>query len=118
MDLKWQMAMAMLRHKKFWRKYGPMKFEANKTKVGIDLEKVRCYNCNLYGHFSRDCKAPKDTSRYQQNKPPPADQIEAIEQSPPKALVVTSSDEDFDWSKYADEYNPAQAMIVIEETFS
>ena len=65
-----------------------MKFEADKTKVGIDLEKVRCYNCNMYGHFSRNCKAPKDTSRYQQNKPPPAIQIQqTIEGPPPKALL-------------------------------
>ena len=91
MDLKWQMAMVMLRHKKFWRKYGPMKFEADKTKVGIDLEKVRCYNYNLYGHFSRDCKAPKDTSRYQQNKPTPVVQFPAIEPPAPQAHAANHS---------------------------
>ncbi|KAD6796426.1 hypothetical protein E3N88_07322 [Mikania micrantha] len=36
MDIKWQMAMVVLRHKKFWKKYGPMKFEADKTKVEHD----------------------------------------------------------------------------------
>ena len=109
MDIKWQMAMVILRHKKFWKKHGPMKFEADKTKVGIDLTKVRCYNCNQYGHFSRECKAPKDISRYQQQaNPPPIIQLQSIESSAPKALLVTNSenapkaDVDYDWSRFAD----------------
>jgi hypothetical protein len=32
---------------------------AGKRRSNFDIRKVRCYNCQDYGHFSRDCTAPK-----------------------------------------------------------
>ena len=32
---------------------------AGKKKSTFDIRKVRCYNCQEYGHFSRDCAEPR-----------------------------------------------------------
>jgi hypothetical protein len=32
---------------------------AGKKKSTFDIKKVRCYNCQEYGHFSRDCTEPR-----------------------------------------------------------
>nr|GEV68474.1 hypothetical protein [Tanacetum cinerariifolium] len=33
------------------------------TLIEFDMSKVECYNCHRRGHFSRECKSPKDTRR-------------------------------------------------------
>jgi len=30
-----------------------------KTKKVFDKKKVPCYNCNIFGHFASECRAPK-----------------------------------------------------------
>ena len=32
---------------------------AGKKKRNFDIRKVRCYTCQQYGHYSRDCTEPK-----------------------------------------------------------
>ncbi|KAK1429900.1 hypothetical protein QVD17_12228 [Tagetes erecta] len=59
MDLNWQMVMVAYRTQKHAYVNRSYKPHANKT-VGFDKSKARCFNCNCYGHFSRECKAPKN----------------------------------------------------------
>ncbi|KAK1441042.1 hypothetical protein QVD17_06878 [Tagetes erecta] len=59
MDLNWQMVMVAYRTQKHAYVNRSYKPNANKT-VGFDKSKARCFNCNCYGHFSRECKAPKN----------------------------------------------------------
>nr|GFA83241.1 retrovirus-related Pol polyprotein from transposon TNT 1-94 [Tanacetum cinerariifolium] len=33
------------------------------TSIGFDMSKVECYNCHKKGHFSRECRSPKDSRR-------------------------------------------------------
>nr|GEY71410.1 hypothetical protein [Tanacetum cinerariifolium] len=33
------------------------------TFIGFNMSKVECYNCHKRGHFSRECRSPKDTRR-------------------------------------------------------
>nr|GFB73928.1 hypothetical protein [Tanacetum cinerariifolium] len=33
------------------------------TSMGFDMSKVECYNCHKKGHFTRECRSPKDTRR-------------------------------------------------------
>ncbi|GJW88136.1 ribonuclease H-like domain-containing protein [Tanacetum coccineum] len=55
MDLKWQVAMILIRLKKFYKKTGRrLQFDA-KEPVGFDKTKVECSNCQKLGHFAREC---------------------------------------------------------------
>ncbi|GJU71347.1 ribonuclease H-like domain-containing protein [Tanacetum coccineum] len=56
MDLKWQVAMILMRMKKFYKKTGrKLQFDA-KEPVGFDKTKVECYNCHKTDHFVRECR--------------------------------------------------------------
>nr|GEV89024.1 hypothetical protein [Tanacetum cinerariifolium] len=33
------------------------------TSMGFDMSKVECYNCHMKGHFTRECRSPKDSRR-------------------------------------------------------
>nr|GFA57700.1 hypothetical protein [Tanacetum cinerariifolium] len=33
------------------------------TSMEFDMSKVECYNCQMKGHFARECRSPKDTRR-------------------------------------------------------
>ncbi|GJV46808.1 ribonuclease H-like domain, gag-pre-integrase domain protein [Tanacetum coccineum] len=56
MDLKWQVAMILMRLKKFYKKTErKLQFDA-KEPVGFDKTKVECFNCHKTWHFARECK--------------------------------------------------------------
>nr|GFB34970.1 hypothetical protein [Tanacetum cinerariifolium] len=63
MDLKWQMAMLTMRARKFLQKTGRNLGVNGPTSMGFDMAKVECYNCHRKGHFSRECRSPKDSRR-------------------------------------------------------
>nr|GEU62184.1 ribonuclease H-like domain-containing protein [Tanacetum cinerariifolium] len=57
MDLKWQKAI------RFLQRTGRNLGANGPTSMGFDMSKVECYNCHRKGHFARECRSPKDTSR-------------------------------------------------------
>ncbi|GJZ52545.1 ribonuclease H-like domain-containing protein [Tanacetum coccineum] len=60
MDLKWQVAMLSMRVKRFYKKTGRKLIFNGKEPVGFDKTKVACFNCHRRGHFTKECKAPRN----------------------------------------------------------
>nr|GEV01478.1 putative ribonuclease H-like domain-containing protein [Tanacetum cinerariifolium] len=60
MDLKWQMDMLTMRARRFLKKTR-RKVGANGSEtIGFDKTKVECYNYHKRGHFTRECRAPRE----------------------------------------------------------
>nr|GEV10649.1 uncharacterized mitochondrial protein AtMg00810-like [Tanacetum cinerariifolium] len=55
MDLKWQMAMLIVRARRFLQRTGRNLGANRPTSMGFDMSKVECYNCHGKGHFAREC---------------------------------------------------------------
>nr|GEV61546.1 hypothetical protein [Tanacetum cinerariifolium] len=58
------------------------------TSIGFDMSNVECYNCHRRGHFTRECRSPKDTKNkdtQRRNVP--------VETSTSNALVSNSEDD-------------------------
>ncbi|GJT29977.1 ribonuclease H-like domain-containing protein [Tanacetum coccineum] len=60
MDIKWQVAMLSMRVKHFYKKSGRKLIFNGKEPIGFDKAKVECFNCHRRGHFTRECKAPRN----------------------------------------------------------
>nr|GEZ11131.1 ribonuclease H-like domain-containing protein [Tanacetum cinerariifolium] len=63
MDLRWQMAMLIMRARRFLQKIGRYLGDNRPTSMGFDLSKVECYNCHRKGYFSKEYRSPKDSRR-------------------------------------------------------
>nr|GEY61697.1 retrovirus-related Pol polyprotein from transposon TNT 1-94 [Tanacetum cinerariifolium] len=63
MDIKWNMALLSIRADKFWKKTGKIISIQGSDVAGFDKSKVECFNCHKMGHFSRECRAPRNQDR-------------------------------------------------------
>nr|GEV21949.1 hypothetical protein [Tanacetum cinerariifolium] len=59
-DLKWQMVMLTMRARRFLQRTRRNLGANGTTSIGFDMSKVECYNCHRRGHFTRECRSPKD----------------------------------------------------------
>ncbi|GJV48807.1 ribonuclease H-like domain-containing protein [Tanacetum coccineum] len=99
MHLKWHVAMLTMRVKRFLKKIGRnLNFNGKET-VGFDKTKVECYNCHRRGHFSRECRAPRNQGNRNGYAPKRIIPVE----TPANALVVQDGIGGYDWSFQAEE---------------
>ncbi|GJV00247.1 ribonuclease H-like domain-containing protein [Tanacetum coccineum] len=104
MDLKWQVAMILMRMKKFYKKTGrKLQFDA-KEPVGFDKTKVECYNCHKTSHFARECrtKGNQDSRSRDAWNFGNKDGRRSGKQEDSKALV-TIDGEGVDWTSHSEE---------------
>ncbi|KAI3773930.1 hypothetical protein L1987_48469 [Smallanthus sonchifolius] len=60
MNIQWNMAMLMRQANDFLKNTGRKYIGSNsRSRMGFDKNKVRCYNCQEYGHFAKEFVKPK-----------------------------------------------------------
>nr|GFA32286.1 hypothetical protein [Tanacetum cinerariifolium] len=101
-DLKWQMVMLTVRVIRFLQRTGKNLGANGPTSMGFDMSKVECYNCHKKGHFTRECRSPKDTRRNGTAEPQRRNVL--VETFTSNALVSQWSNESFPLSLIYDRY--------------
>ncbi|GKC02662.1 ribonuclease H-like domain-containing protein, partial [Tanacetum coccineum] len=97
MDLKWQMAMLTMRARRFLKKTGRKVGASGSETIEFDKIKVECYNCHKRGHFTRECRAPRENM----NREPVRRNV-TVETTDAKALVAQDGF-GYDWSDQTEE---------------
>ncbi|GJT55372.1 putative ribonuclease H-like domain-containing protein [Tanacetum coccineum] len=122
MDLKWQVAMILMRLTKFHKKTGRrLQFDA-KEPVGFDKTKVECYNFHNTGHFARECKSKGNQDSRRRDAGNIGYKVKdnyrrPRKQEEPKALV-TLDGECVDWIGHAEDEQENFALMAYSNSGS
>nr|GEV94306.1 hypothetical protein [Tanacetum cinerariifolium] len=84
MDLRWNIAMLIMRARRFLKNTERKLDMANKERIRFDKSKVECFNCHKRGHFSKECRAPKNQEN--RNREPTRSTV-PVEETTSNALV-------------------------------
>nr|GEW70755.1 hypothetical protein [Tanacetum cinerariifolium] len=117
MDLKWQMAMLTVRARRFLQTTRKNLGANGPTSMGFDMSKVECYNYHRKGHFTRECRSPKDSIR--NGSAEPQRRNVPVETSTSNALVSQCDGVgSYDWSFQAEEEPTNYALMVFSSSSS
>nr|GEX37346.1 hypothetical protein [Tanacetum cinerariifolium] len=117
MDLRWQMAKLTMRARRFLQKTKRNLGDNRATTMGFDMSKVECYNCHKKGHFTQECRSPKDNRRTVAVEP--QRRHVPVETSTSNALVSQCDRiRSYDWSYQAEEEPANFALMAIPSSSS
>nr|GEX74458.1 copia protein [Tanacetum cinerariifolium] len=87
------------------------------TSMGFNMSKVKCYNCHMKGHFTRECRSPKDTIR--NGVAEPQKRNVPLKTSTSNALVSQCDGVgSYDWIFQAEEEPTNYALIAFSPSSS
>nr|GEU94108.1 retrovirus-related Pol polyprotein from transposon TNT 1-94 [Tanacetum cinerariifolium] len=108
MDLKWQMAMLIMRARRFLKRTG-RNLGANGTyTIVFDMSKVECYNCHMIGHFSRECRSPRDNKNKEATRRPVPIEVSTLNDLVSQCNAVGG----YDWSFQAEKEPTNYALLA------
>ncbi|GKC44724.1 putative ribonuclease H-like domain-containing protein [Tanacetum coccineum] len=112
MDLKWQMAMLTMRAIRFLNKTG-RKINANGSKtIGFNKSKVECYNCHKKGHFTKECRVPRENRNIELVR------RNVTEETTKTKAIVAQDGLGYDWSDQAKEGPTNFALMAYTSSCS
>ncbi|GKC12647.1 ribonuclease H-like domain-containing protein [Tanacetum coccineum] len=100
MDLRWNIAMLTMRARSFLKNIGRKLDMANKERIGFDKSKVECFSCHKRGHFTRECRAPRNQDS---RNIEPTRRTVAVEETTLNDLVSQCDGFGYDWSDQGEE---------------
>ncbi|GJV21645.1 ribonuclease H-like domain-containing protein [Tanacetum coccineum] len=115
MDLRWNIAMLTMRARRFLKNTGRKLDMENKERIGFDKSKVECFNCHKRGHFSKECRTPRNQDS--RNKEPTR-RIVPVEETTSNSLVSQCDGFGYDWSDQAEEGPTNFALMAYSSTSS
>nr|GEV02525.1 hypothetical protein [Tanacetum cinerariifolium] len=88
-DLKWQLALLSMRARRYFQRTGKKITINGSNTAGYDKTMIECFNCHKMGHFTRECKSPRN----QESRPKNQDSSKKtmnVEDTYSKAIVAVT----------------------------
>ncbi|GJX13205.1 retrovirus-related pol polyprotein from transposon TNT 1-94 [Tanacetum coccineum] len=112
--LRWQMAMIIMRSRRFLKNIR-RKFSMNGSEtIRFDKSRVECYNCHKRGHFARECRA----LRNQENRNREITRMVVPMETTTSNALVSCDGFGYDWSDQAKEGPTNFALMAYSSTSS